>query len=140
MRLVACMKAFDADCANPLTYTQIFEDHGISRDQLDQGVANMYQNLKSIHATYTRFDLGAPWPSFVARGKNYIFIPYNMVLKARGQNTSSKSFFIGVSVDSGGSWKFVDSQKVTQDNVSMIIPGYSGAKLPPVSLDQSASH
>ena len=65
MRLVESMKAFDAVCANSLTYTKIFEDHGMSRDELDKTVANFYQKLKSDHATYSRFDLRAPWRPFV---------------------------------------------------------------------------
>jgi len=61
MRLVECMKAFDSVCANSLTYTKIFEKYGISRDELDKTVGNFYQKLKSDHATYSRFDLSAPW-------------------------------------------------------------------------------
>ena len=82
-RLVECMKAFDAACANSLTYTKIFEDHGISRDELDKTVANFYQQLKSEHATYSRFDLGTPWEPFVTGGLIYIFIPYNIILEFR---------------------------------------------------------
>jgi len=120
--------------------TKIFEDHGISRDQLDHTVADLYQQLKSAHARYTRFDLSAPWPPFVAGRLTYIFIPYNMVLEVRGQDTWSRAFFIGVSDDSGVSWKFVDGQKTTQDNIGSIIPGYEGATLPPTSIEQSAAH
>ena len=106
MRLVECMKTFDAVCANSLTYTKICEDHGISRDELDKTAANFYRKLKSDHATYSRFDLRAPWRPFVVGGLNYIFIPYDMVLEVRGQNTLSKAFFIGASDDSGDSWRF----------------------------------
>ena len=139
MRLVECMKAFDAVCANSLTYAKIFEDHGISRDELDKTVGNFYQKLKSDHATYSRFDLSAPWRPFVVGGLNYIFIPYDMVLEVRGQSTLSKAFFIGVSDDSGVSWRFVDGQKTTRENIGQIIPGYGGGALPPRSFEQSAA-
>jgi hypothetical protein len=138
-RLVACMKAFDAACANSLTYTKVFEDHGISRIQLDQSVADLYQKLKSMHATYSRFDLDVPWPPFIASGRSYIFVPYNMTLETGEQRASSKSFLIGVSENSGISWKFVDGQSVTRGNIAMIIPGYDGAKLPPTSFSPSAA-
>jgi len=62
------------------------------------------------------------------------------VLVARGQDTSSKAFFIGVLDESRASWKFMDGQKVTDDNIGMMIPGYSGAKLPTVSIIQSVPH
>ena len=139
MQLVACMKSFDSACANSLTYTKVFEDRGISRVQLEQRVADLYQKLKSMHATYSRFDLEAPWPPFIAGGRDYVFVPYDMTLETGEQRASSKSFFIGVSEDSGISWKFVDGQRFTQDNIGIVIPGYTGDKLPPTSFSPSAS-
>jgi hypothetical protein len=139
LQLVACMKAFDSTCANSLTYTKVFEEHGISRLQIDQRVGDLYQKLKSMRATYSRFDLDTPWPPFIASGRNYIFIPYNMTLETGEQRASIMSFFIGVSEDSGVSWRFVDGQSATQDNIGTIIPGYAGAKLPPTSFSPSAS-
>ena len=139
-RLADCMKAFDAACTVSLTYTKILEQQGISRAQLDQGLADMYQKMKSIGAKYSRFELGAPWPPFVAHGKTYLFIPYDIVIVARGQDTSSMAFFIGVLDESRASWKFMDGQKATDDNIGMLIPGYAGAKLPKVSIVQSPPH
>jgi hypothetical protein len=139
LQLVACMKVFDSICANSLTYTKVFEDHGIPRFQLDQRVGDLYQKLKSMHATYVRFDLDVPWSPFIAGGRNYIFIPYNMILETDEQRASLMSFFIGVSEDSGVSWKFVDGQSATQGNIGTIIPGYAGAKLPPTSFSPSVS-
>ena len=134
-RLAGCMKAFDASCANSMTYTKILEEHGISRSQLDQQVGAMYANLKSAHATYSRFDLGAPWPPFVMLGRRYIFIPYNAVLVGMGRKVAAKSFFIGVSEDDGTSWKFMDGQQLTKDMIGQVIPGYAG-KLPEQQLGQ----
>jgi hypothetical protein len=139
-RLVACMKAFDAACVNSLTYTKMFEDRGISRDQLDQGSAKMYQQMKSLHARYALFELSAPWPPFASRGNTCVFIPYSMVLSVRGQDTVAKAFFIGISDDAGSTWKFVDGQKITQDNIKMFLPDYDGATLPPTSLSQRAAN
>jgi hypothetical protein len=83
------MKPFDSVCANSVTYTKIFEEHGISRDELEKTVGNFYQKLKSDHATYSRFALSAPWRPFVIGELNYIFIPDDMVLEVRGQDTLS---------------------------------------------------
>jgi hypothetical protein len=115
--------------------TKILEEHGISRSQLDQAVSSMYANLKSAHATYSRFDLGAPWPPFVTLGRRYIFIPYNAVLEGFGRKALAKSFLIGVSEDDGSSWKFVDGQRLTKDMIGQVIPGYVG-KLPEQQLSQ----
>jgi len=137
--LVSCMKDFDAPCANSLTYTKALEDHGFSRDQLDQVVTNLYQKLKSVGAKYSRFELGAAGEPFVVGEKTYIFIPYEMEMVLDGRDTSSKAFFVGVSEDSGVSWKFFDGRRLTQDNVDAIIPGYKGAPLPEVSTHQAAA-
>ena len=135
VRLANCMKAFDASCANSLTYTKILEEHGISREQLDQAVSNMYGNLKAAHAKYSNFDLAAPWPPFVKLGRRYIFIPYNAVLVCFGRKALAKSFLIGVPEDNGASWKFVDGQRITKDMIGQIIPGYVG-RLPEQQLSQ----
>ncbi len=136
-RLIVCMKAFDAACVNALSYTKMLEERGMSRDQLDQGVANLYRQLKSIHARYSLLQLAAPWPPFALRGRTYVFIPYSMALSARGQDVTAKSFFIGVSEDSGNSWTFVEGQNVTQDNIAMIIPDFGGGALPSTSLSRA---
>jgi hypothetical protein len=49
---------------------------------------------------------------------------------------TAKSFLIGVSEDSGVSWKFVDGQQVTKDTVGHVIPGYVG-QLPEQQLSQT---
>ena len=139
-RLADCMKAFDAVCTISLTYTKILEQYGISREQLDQGLVDMYQKMKLIGAKFSRLELASPWPPFVARGKTYIFIPYDMVVVAPGQDTLSKAFFIGVLDESGASWKFMDGQSATDDNIGRMNPGYAGATLPKVSIMQSAPH
>jgi hypothetical protein len=136
-RLVSCMKAFDAACANSFTYTKVLEAHGISRSQLDQAVTNLYGNMKSIHAAYSRFDLEAPWSPFVKGGRSYVFVPYNAVLEGNGRKTTAKAFFIGVSEDSGVSWKFVDGQQITKETIGHVIPEYVG-QLPKREISQTA--
>jgi hypothetical protein len=135
-RLAACMKALDAACANSLTYTRVFEEHGISRDKIYQAVTNLYEQLKSVRGTFARLDLKAFWTPFVVRGRIYIFIPYSGLIKSPTRNVSTTSFFIGVSEDAGNSWKFIDGQKVTPDNIDMIIPGYNGGRMPPQVLSE----
>jgi hypothetical protein len=138
-RLVECMKTLDATCTNSLTYTRPFEEHGISRDQLDRAVNDLYQKMKSVHGSYSHFNVSAPWPPFASRGRRYIFIPYQALLKSPARDVSTTSFFVGVSEDDGASWKFVDGQKITSENIGMIIPGYGGGRLPPQALTQSPS-
>ena len=129
VRLVGCMKAFDAPCANSMTYTKVLEENGISRQQLDKSVTNLYSLMKSTRTTYSRFELEVPWSPFIKDGRSYIFVPYNAVLEGNGRKLTAKAFFIGVSEDRGVSWKFVDGQQITKDTIGHVIPGYVG-KLP----------
>jgi len=137
-RLVSCMRVFDAACANSLTYTKVLEEHGISRSELEKAVTNLYGNMKSTRTAYSRFDLEAPWSPFVKGGRSYVFVPYNAVLEGNGRRMSAKGYFIGVSEDSGVSWKFVDGQQITNDTIGHVIPGYVG-KLPDREVSQTAS-
>jgi hypothetical protein len=138
LRMVACIRALDEPCAQSLTYTKYLEGQGVSRAQLDQKVADVYQSLRSIGATYASFDLSAPWQQFSLDKKMYAFVPYSYRLLARGETTRVQAFFIGVSEDSGSTWKFMDGVSVTPDNIGVILPGFHGGMLPPKSLTQSS--
>jgi hypothetical protein len=137
LRMVACIRALDEPCAESLTYTKFFEEQGLSRAQLNQKVADVYQSLRSIGATYSSFDLAVPWQPFSLDKMTYAFVPYSYKLLARGETTSVQAFFIGVSEDSGSTWKFMDGVSVTPDNIGVILPGFKGGMLPPKLLNQS---
>jgi hypothetical protein len=139
LRMVACIRALDESCAQSLTYTKFLEEHGLSRAQLDQRVAEVYQSLRSVGANYTSFDLATAWKAFSLDKRTYTFVPYTYELLARGETTRVQAFFIGVSEDSGSTWKFMDGVGVTPDNIGIVIPGFHGATLPPRSLTQSST-
>jgi hypothetical protein len=105
---------------------------------LDQKVADVYQSLRSIGATYSSFDLAPPWKPFSLDRRTYAFVPYSYSLLARGETTRVQAFFIGVSEDSGSTWKFMDGVSVTPDNIGVVLPGFDGRALPPKSLTQSS--
>lgn len=139
LQMVACIRALDEPCAQSMTYTKFLEDRGVSRAQLDQKVADVYQSLRSIGATYSSFDLAGPWQPFSLEKRTYAFVPYTYKLLARGETTRVQAFFIGVSEDSGSTWKFMDGVSVTPDNIDLILPGFHGGMLPPKSLTQSSA-
>lgn len=92
LRMVACIKALDAPCAQSLTYTKFLEEQGSSRAQLDQKVTDVYQRLRSIGATYSSFDLAWSWQPFSLDKRTYAFIPYSYTLLARGEMTQVQAF------------------------------------------------
>src|SRR5689334_4117367 len=130
-RLISCMKALDADCVGAVTYTKFMEDMGAPRAELIGGAKQLYANLKSIGARYTQLDLGDPLREFSGDGRQYAFIPYKQVMEVPGQGSMrQESFFIGVSLDKGVNWQFVDGARATAENIRAIIPSYDGQPLP----------
>jgi hypothetical protein len=94
--------------------------------------------LKSIGAKYSRFELIGPVATFSGDGRDYAFVPYVQVLEAGPTRGSLRAFFIGVSLDGGASWQFVDGVKVTPESIKAVIPSYAGQPLPTVGpLEQS---
>lgn len=131
-RLVECMKAFDSMCTAALTYTKFAEDRGMPRDQMVQAVADLHAKLKSVDAKYTHFELATPTGPYSGDGREYVFVPYSQILEA-GQNQGRvRAFFIGVSLDGGKSWQFVDGLKVTPTSIKAVMPSYAGQPLPSV--------
>jgi hypothetical protein len=139
LRMVACVKALDGPCSEALTYTKILEEQGLSLAEYYRKVAEVFGNLKAVGASYSKFDLAAPWPTFLIGQRTYAFVPYTYELLARGQTTFVQAFFVGVSDDGGRTWKFIDGVTIKPENVGIIIPRFGGGALPPRSLAQSPS-
>jgi hypothetical protein len=129
-RMVECMKAFDAECVNGFMYTRPFEKKGMDVSKPAEALKELYANLISIGAKYSRFDLQDPGTTFSGDGQTYIIVPYSNVLEGNGRRQLQEAFFIGASEDQGKTWRFMDGISVTQKNIRMIIPSYSGAPLP----------
>jgi hypothetical protein len=129
-RMVECMKAFDAECVNGFMYTRPFEKKGMDVSKPAHALKELYANLTSIGAKYSRFDLQDPGSTFTGDGQTFVFVPYSSVLEGGGRRVLQEAFFIGASEDQGKTWRFMDGISVTQENIRMIIPSYSGAPLP----------
>ena len=133
-QLVGCLRALDAHCAARYTNTGYLEEQGASREELIAAAVQLDEDLKSLGARYTRFELEKPGAPFAGDGRLYTFVPYVQTLEAGDRKATVKAFFIGISVDGGASWTFVDGVNTTAANIRQIIPSYSGAPLPPKSL------
>ncbi len=131
-RLVECMKAFDPECTAALTYTKFAEDRGMPREQMVQAVTDLHGKLKSVGAKYTLFDLSTPTGPYSGDGREYVFVPYSQILEAGQRQGRVRAFLIGVSVDGGRSWQFVDGLAATPAAIKAVMPSYAGQPLPPV--------
>src|SRR5215813_5521694 len=138
-QLVACLRALDARCAARYTNTRYLEEQGATREELIAAALELDEDLKTLGARYTRFDLEKPSAPFAGDGRLYTFVPYTQTLEAGEKKATVTAFFIGISADAGASWSFVDGVHTGPDNIRQIIPSYSGAPLPPKSLPAAAA-
>jgi hypothetical protein len=133
--LADCMKALDTECTLKWMYTKPLLDQGFGLGELRAQLNVSFENLKLVHGETERFEFGAPGSTFAGDGKQYIFIPYQETMNIQGQRYSQTAYFIGVSEDAGGSWKFVDGIGFSEKNIRTIIPSFSGGPLPPRATD-----
>jgi len=129
--MVECMKAFDHECVIRSMYTRPFEKKGVDVSKGGRALAELYTNLKSIGAGYSRFDLTDPGTVFTGDGLTYCLIPYAAVLEAEGHRLLTEAFFVAASDDDGKTWKFSDGIDATPKSIKLIIPSWSGKALPP---------
>jgi hypothetical protein len=138
-QLVECLRALDARCAARYTNTRYLEEQGASREELIAAAVHLDEDLKSLGARYTRFELGRPSAPFAGDGRLYTFVPYTQTLEAGDKKATVTAFFIGISADAGASWTFVDGVNTSADNIRQVIPSYAGAPLPPKSLPAASA-
>jgi hypothetical protein len=132
-QLVACMKAFDPACTASLTYSRYMEERGVPRESVVKSLTEIDSKLTTLGARYSRFELVAPTTVLAGDGEDYAFVPYVQVLEVGDRRGGLRAFFIGVSIDGGASWQFVDGANVTPATLRVIMPGYTGQELPPVT-------
>jgi hypothetical protein len=125
-QLVDCMMAFDTACVIKSTYTEYLQRQGTTPQQLEKSVANVYAQLRAMGGKFTRIDLAQPTDTFSGDVREFIFIPYDQVLQLSDRQIRTRSYLIGISQDSGKTWRFVDGVKITRENIQLIIPSYGG--------------
>jgi hypothetical protein len=128
-----CAKALDATCVIELSDVASYEliAPPEAHFHFAKSQSRFYAALRRNGFQYTRFDVYAPTNIFSGDGRLYAFVPYIYAEEAPGQSFKEhRAFFIAISTDSGSSWKFVDGDGISTDNLRKIIPSYSGQPLP----------
>jgi hypothetical protein len=131
--LASCIKASDVECIVSFSY----------RDKATIENPNGKADLiKDIHGRYGHaesgpplvdFILGGPSPEFSGDGKKFVFIPYSKQYWSPSVSALHPGFLIGVSIDDGTTWTFVDNWRATEEAVLLVYPGYVGQpKIPEV--------
>jgi hypothetical protein len=134
-RLADCAKALDATCVIELSDAASYERIAPSEMHFHfaQVQSRFYASMRRNGWQYTRFDVYPPTVMFPGDDRLYAFVPYLDTLVIPGHATNEvRAFFIAISYDAGNSWKFVDGEGITPENMKKIIPSYGGQPLPVV--------
>jgi hypothetical protein len=134
-QLADCAKALDATCVIDLSDAASYELIAPLEMHFHfaQSQSRFYAGIRRNGWQYTRFDVSAPTVMFSGDDRLYAFVPYVDTLEIPGQPTNEvRAFFIAISRDTGNSWKFVDGEGITPENLQRIIPSYRGQPLPVV--------
>jgi hypothetical protein len=91
------------------------------------GMAEMRQRGFTLKSAAVALPL-----QMVSAGRElHAVLPITIVMSAPGGELRAPSHLLGVSADQGRSWTFMDTGKLTAENVKLALPGYNPAlKLP----------
>jgi hypothetical protein len=133
-KLAKCMKNLDAECSVSMFDVSAMQAQGApSANQLIVLTEGQFDRLSSAGARYEHFTILKPEPAFAGDGKLYAFVPYEFALEFPSRGTAvQRGFLVGISRDSGSSWRFIEGSRLTAENIKAFIPSYQGQELPPV--------
>lgn len=133
-RLAYCMVALNATCVTALSGVAVYERLSKPAFDFAKSQRSWFDGLKRVGASYTQMDVSTHPQVFTLHGRLYAFVPYRQTMHWPGHPIRShSSYLIGVSRDSGLSWKFVGGPAVTDQNVQLVIKGYRGSPPRPPS-------
>jgi hypothetical protein len=89
------------------TYEPVVELIG-GRDRAIKMTAEAIKRAKA-EGLLINVEVGEPGEFIVGDGKEFVVVPTRMIIPAHGKEIAMNSFQLGVSTDSGKTWKYVDS-------------------------------
>jgi hypothetical protein len=124
-RLVEAVRTGDAETVVNLTHAKVHEMAG-GREKMLIILTETFQSAKNAGHKLDQVVIGQP-SSFGRNGKQlFIFVPYIGRSRNNERSTTIEAFYLGISEDSGASWRFVDGSRMGQQNIKIFIPSYSG--------------
>ena len=138
--LASCIKALDTECIVSLSY------RSKASIESPNGKADLVADINGRYgpsatgARVTEVTLMSPSAEFSGDGRRFVFIPYYMQSWSPGVSYLNNGFLIGVSVDDGMTWKFVDNSRSSADVVLSVYPAYAGQPPIPTTTGLSIGH
>jgi hypothetical protein len=104
-----------------LTHPRVVSELG-GKERFIERVAAITADMKSSGYAITGVRLSRPADLMEDEGIFYAIVPYDLSMTGPdGMKGESQSFFVGVSLDGGDSWKFVDGAAIAGDREKLKI-------------------
>ena len=129
-RLGACMVAMDAACVTALSNLEGYASLGTPSGEFLKSQTRFFEAQKQVHWKTLRYDVATPTVWLSDAHRKFVVLPYSRDADYSGQVRTFHSYLIGVSSDSGSSWRFVDGGDLTAQQVQAVMPPYDGQPLP----------
>jgi hypothetical protein len=130
-RLAQCMLALDAPCVIALSDIHSYQLLSTTPFDFAKSQTRFFDALRDHGWGWIRYDVTAPREVFQDGTRLYAFVPCLRTSTFGGNLHTTQTFDIALSVDGGGTWKFVRIGNPTPERIRLIIPSYSGQPLPP---------
>jgi hypothetical protein len=136
----ACIKALNMECIVSFSYRdKANTEHPDGRELLVADINGRY-GPSATGAKVSEFTLLGPSPEFTGDGRRFVFIPYYKYSSSPGVSYLNNGFLIGVSIDDGMTWKFLDNWRSSAEAVLSVYPGYAGQPPIPKTTGMSIGH
>jgi hypothetical protein len=77
--------------------------------------------------SFTAGQVGAPLKIVEAGAELHALLPLVQTLTAPGGELQVKGHLLGISADAGKTWTFIDTERLTPDNVRQLVPSFNPA-------------
>lgn len=124
-KLVEAVRTGSAETVVELTHPKVHEMVG-GRETMLATLSQTFESSKAAGHRLQRVEIGKPSALGRDGRRVFIFFPYIGLSGGNENTTTIQAFYLGISDDNGGSWKFVDGSRMDQRSVRIFIPSYSG--------------
>src|SRR5512138_1816956 len=133
-KFAGCMRNLDAQCSVAMLDMATMETRGTpTQDELIARAQESFDRLSSARGRYTSYTIIKPESVYSEAEGLYALVPYQFVLEFPSRGTATqRGFLVGISRDSGLTWKFVEGSQLTTGDIKVMISSYKGEALPPV--------
>ena len=123
----------DYETLMKFTHPKVIELIG-GRDKMMTLLKNGTVEMQQQGVSFESVAIGDPSPTVKAGDELHCLVPQTIFMKVPKGKLKTESHLLAVSQDNGRNWVFIDTVKLDENNIKMVLPNYNfDLKLPPKS-------